>query len=212
MYRQDNLTGGHVIMLGPGNEDAAVDALAAWPGGMQIGGGITMDNAEKWLERGASHVIVTSYVFHDGLLDEKRLQLLCSLVGRDRLVLDLSCRRGEGGYYVVTDRWQKFTRLKISRSILDELADYCDEFLVHAVDVEGKCMGVDDRLIQLLSKCTAVPITYAGGVAAMEDLTLIREAGNGKLDVTVGSALNIFGGKGLLYREVIDFCRERKGL
>lgn len=212
MYRQDNLTGGHVIMLGPGNEDAAVDALAAWPGGMQIGGGITMDNAEKWLKRGASHVIVTSYVFHDGLLDEKRLQRICSLVGRDRLVLDLSCRRGEGGYYVVTDRWQKFTRLKISSLILDELADYCDEFLVHAVDVEGRCMGVDDRLIQLLSKCTAVPITYAGGVAAMDDLALIREAGNGKLDVTVGSALNIFGGKGLHYREVIDFCRERKGL
>jgi phosphoribosylformimino-5-aminoimidazole carboxamide ribotide isomerase len=207
MYRQDNLTGGHVIMLGPDNEEAAMEALAAWPGGMQVGGGIAADNAEQWLERGASHVIVTSHVFHDGLLDEKRLQRLCSLVGRDRLVLDLSCRLKDDRYHVVTDRWQKFTRLEISNRVLDELAGYCDEFLVHAVDVEGKCMGVDDRLIQLLAKSTAVPITYAGGVATMDDLALIREAGKGKLDVTVGSALDIFGGTGLRYQDVIDFCR-----
>ncbi|HHB75836.1 MAG TPA: phosphoribosylformimino-5-aminoimidazole carboxamide ribotide isomerase [Desulfobulbus sp.] len=207
MYRRDNLTGGHVIMLGPGNEDAAADALAAWPEGLQVGGGITVDNAEQWLERGASHVIVTSYVFYDGLLDEKRLQRLCSLVGRDRLVLDLSCRRKDGGYCVVTDRWQKFTRLEISSRVLDDLAGYCDEFLVHAVDVEGKCMGVDDRLIHLLAKSTAVPITYAGGVATMDDLALVRKAGKGRLDVTVGSALDIFGGTGLNYQGVIDFCR-----
>lgn len=207
MYRQDNLTGGHVIMLGPGNEEAAIDALTAWPGGLQIGGGISSGNAALWLERGASHVIVTSHVFHDGLLDEQRLQALCRKVGRRHLVLDLSCRFRDDGYYVVTDRWQKFTRLKISDRVLEELAGYCDEFLVHAVDVEGKCMGVDERLLHLLAENTPVPVTYAGGVATMADLELVRKSGRGNLDVTVGSALDIFGGTGLRYREVVELCR-----
>lgn len=193
-------------MLGPGNEQAAVDAVSAWPGGLQIGGGITAGNAELWLERGASHVIVTSYVFHDGLLDEERLQRLCHLIGREHLVLDLSCRFKDDQYYVVTDRWQNFTKLTISGQVLEELAQYCDEFLVHAVDVEGKCMGVDVDLINILSQNTPVPITYAGGVATMGDLSLIQQAGAGKLDVTVGSALDIFGGTGLRYRDVVDFC------
>ena len=206
MYRRDGLTGGHVIMLGPGNDEAAVDALAAWPGGLQVGGGITDENAVLWLERGASHVIVTSYVFHDGLLDKERLRNLCRLVGRNRLVLDLSCRLRDNDYYVVTDRWQKFTSLKITGMVLEELAGYCDEFLVHAVDVEGKCMGVDRRLIHLLAQTTPVPVTYAGGVASMADLDLIKETGKGNLDVTVGSALDIFGGTGLQYKEVVEFC------
>ncbi len=206
MYRRDDLTGGHVIMLGPGNEEAALDALAAWPGGLQIGGGISEENAVLWLERGASHVIVTSYVFHDGLLDEQRLHNLCRRVGRNRLVLDLSCRLRDNDYYVVTDRWQKFTRLKITGRILEELAGSCDEFLIHAVDVEGKCMGVDKRLITLLANNTPVPVTYAGGVASMADLELVREAGGGNLDVTVGSALDIFGGTGLRYQEVVESC------
>lgn len=207
MYRQDDLTGGHVIMLGSGNEQAAAEALAAWPGGLQVGGGITAENATHWLECGASHVIVTSYVFHDGLLDENRLQSLCRLVGRHNLVLDLSCRFRENDYYVVTDRWQKFTSLKITCRVLEELAEYCDEFLVHAVDVEGKCMGVDERLIHLLSENIPVPVTYAGGVATMADLNLVQDAGKGNLDVTVGSALDIFGGSGLRYREVVERCR-----
>ncbi len=207
MYRQDGLTGGHVIMLGPGNEEAAAEALAAWPGGLQIGGGINGDNARLWLERGASHVIVTSYVFHDGILDEQRLQDLCKHIGRRHLVLDLSCRYKGGQYFVVTDRWQKFTRLAITRQVLDELASYCDEFLVHAVDVEGKCTGVDARLIELLASSTRVPVTYAGGVASMADLELIAGAGGGKLDVTVGSALDIFGGSGLRYADVVAFCQ-----
>ena len=193
-------------MLGPGNEQAAVEALAAWPGGLQVGGGISADNAELWLERGASHVIVTSYVFHDGVLDEERLHRLCRLVGSERLVLDLSCRRKGEQYYVVTDRWQKFTRFTVDGQVLEELAGYCDEFLVHAVDVEGKCMGVDVELINLLSRNTPVPITYAGGVTSMDDLHLIQQAGSGKLDATVGSALDIFGGVGLRYRDVVDFC------
>ncbi len=211
MYRQDDLAGGHVIMLGPGNEDAAAEALAAWPGGLQIGGGITADNARLWLDRGASHVIVTSYVFHHGALDEERLRALTRLVGRSRLVLDLSCRWRDDGYYVVTDRWQKFTSLRISGPVLERLASFCDEFLVHAVDVEGQCMGVDERLIALLGKEVPVPTTYAGGIASMADLELIRQAGHGRLDATVGSALDIFGGSGLRYRDVVEFhIRESK--
>lgn len=209
-YREDNLLGGHVIMLGPGNESAALDALRAWPGGLQLGGGITFDNAAWWLEQGASHVIVTSHVFHQGMLDEERLDRLVELVGRERLVLDLSCRWREDAYYVVTDRWQKFTSLQVSEPTLARLAEFCDEFLVHAVDVEGKCMGVDDRLLRLLAEHVTIPTTYAGGVASMADLELIRDAGQGRLDATVGSALDIFGGTGLTYAEVVGF-HQRQG-
>lgn len=204
MYRQDRLRGGHIIMLGPGNEQAAAQALAAWPGGMQVGGGITLDNAGQWLDRGASHVIVTSHVFHDGALDYERLGSLCRIVGKERLVLDLSCRWREDGYYVVTDRWQKFTSLKITAAVLEKLAGYCDEFLVHAVDVEGKSMGIDARLLAILASTIPVPTTYAGGVASMDDLELIALSGKGRIDVTVGSALDIFGGSGLRYRDVVS--------
>ncbi len=208
LYQKDNLTGGHIIMLGPNNEAAAMDALSAWPGGLQLGGGITDANAEQWLERGAAHVIVTSYVFHDGQLDFSRLERLCQLIGKERLVLDLSCRWQEDGYYVVTDRWQKFTKLRVSRELLTELAASCAEFLIHAVDVEGKCMGVDERLLALLAEANApVPVTYAGGVSSMADLELIRKAGQGQIDVTVGSALDIFGGSGCTYEDVVKFCR-----
>lgn len=205
LYRKDNLPGGHIIMLGPGNGDAAVEALQAWPGGMQVGGGITADNAAWWLDQGASHVIVTSHVFHNGRLDEKRLETLVRKVGRKHLVLDLSCRWRDDAYYVVTDRWQKFTGLRVDGDTLSRLADSCDEFLVHAVDVEGKCMGVDERLIKLLAEQATIPITYAGGVSSMADLELIRKAGKGLLDATVGSALDIFGGSGITYREVVAF-------
>ncbi|MCI5119677.1 MAG: phosphoribosylformimino-5-aminoimidazole carboxamide ribotide isomerase [Candidatus Electrothrix sp. AUS4] len=209
MYREDNLPGGHVIMLGPGNEEAAAEALLAWPGGLQIGGGITAENAEIWLERGASHVIVTSHVFHDGQLDAERLEKLCQLIGKEHLVLDLSCRWKDNGYYVVTDRWQKFTDLKISSQLLEELEQSCDEFLIHAVDVEGKCMGVDERLIELLAAAEITqPITYAGGVTSLKDLELICQAGKSRLDATVGSALDIFGGTGCSYQEVVEFHRK----
>ena len=205
LYKKDNLPGGHIIMLGSGNEAAALDALKSWPGGMHVGGGITADNAAFWIEQGASHVIVTSHVFHNGILDEERLVVLRDLIGRKRLVLDLSCRWKNDGYYVVTDRWQNFTRLQVSGETLEWLAGFCDEFLVHAVDVEGKCMGVDERLIRLLAQYATIPITYAGGVSTMQDLELIQDAGQGKLDVTVGSALDIFGGTGLTYKEVVAY-------
>jgi phosphoribosylformimino-5-aminoimidazole carboxamide ribotide isomerase len=205
MYRRDNLRGGHIIMLGPDNEIAAREALSAWPEGMQVGGGITADNAVFWLDQGASHLIVTSHVFHDGRLDRERLGRLHRLVGKQRLVLDLSCRWRHDGYYVVTDRWQKFTELRISPAVLAELAAFCDEFLIHAVDVEGKCMGIDTRLLELLAVSVPVPTTYAGGVSSLDDLERIRISGGDRIDVTIGSALDIFGGSGLRYRDVVAY-------
>ncbi len=207
MYRRDRLPGGHVIMLGPGNETAAVEALRAYPGGLQIGGGIEAANADYWLEQGASAVIVTSYVFKDGQIHFDRLQELRQRVGKERLVLDLSCRKRGGSYVVVTDRWQKFTDFVLSSESLGELAAYCCEFLVHAVDVEGKCAGIDTGLAADLGAWATIPTTYAGGVRSLSDLYLAKEAGRNRLDVTIGSALDIFGGSGVSYREAVAFNR-----
>ena len=204
LYKKDDLRGGHVIMLGPGNEEAATQALAAWPGGLQIGGGITAANAKEWLERGASHVIVTSWVFREGNIDFDRLDRLVFEVGKDRLVLDLSCRKRGNDYYIVTDRWQTFTEVAIASHTLNELARYCDEFLVHAADVEGKCSGIDATLIGALADYSPIPTTYAGGVSSMADLDLIERIGRGTLDATVGSALDIFGGALIRYEEVVS--------
>jgi phosphoribosylformimino-5-aminoimidazole carboxamide ribotide isomerase len=207
MYRRDQLHGGHVIMLGPGNEEAATEALAAWPGGLQLGGGITAANAAAWLDRGAAAVIVTSFVFRDGLVLEDRLRQLVRAVGRERLVLDLSCRKRDGRYLVVTDRWQKFTSMAVDAASLDYFSRFCTEFLVHAVDVEGKCAGVAEDLLELLADHAPLPTTYAGGVASMADLYRIRELGRDRLDATVGSALDIFGGTGVKYRDAVAFNR-----
>ncbi|MFH2122959.1 MAG: phosphoribosylformimino-5-aminoimidazole carboxamide ribotide isomerase [Pseudomonadota bacterium] len=205
LYRQDNLTGGHIIKLGPGNDAAALEALEAWPGGMQIGGAITADNGKYWLDHGASHVIVTSYVFKDGMIDEDRLQRLVKAVGRERLVLDLSCRRRDDHYYIVTDRWQNFTQVVISEEVLAHFAGSCAEFLIHAADVEGQCQGVEQDLIKKLAVWSPIPATYAGGVRNIADLELIRDLGHGRLDATVGSALDIFGGTEMTYAEALRF-------
>ena len=205
LYMQDGLTGGHIIMLGPGNDDAAVEALSAWPNGMQIGGGIRADNAALWLERGASHVIVTSWVFQNGRVDEQRLRELSRQVGSVKLVLDLSCRRRGDDYYIVTDRWQNFTEEKINEATLRDLAGYCDEFLIHGADVEGKCDGVEVELVSLLGKWVTIPTTYAGGIRNISDLDLIRTTGRGKLDATIGSALDIFGGSLISYRDAVAY-------
>lgn len=212
MYRQDQLTGGHVIKLGPGCEQAALEALHSYPGGLQIGGGITAENAEFWLTQGASHVIVTSYVFQDGRLLEDRLKGLASLVRPERLVLDLSCRKKGNVYYIVTDRWQKFTELIISPETLSYFAEFCTEFLIHAVDVEGKCAGIAEDLVVDLGDWTPIPTTYAGGVKNLEDLNKVRELGQGRLDVTIGSALDIFGGSGIAYREAVRFNHRQEAL
>jgi phosphoribosylformimino-5-aminoimidazole carboxamide ribotide isomerase len=208
LYRRDGLKGGHVIQLGPGNEAAAREALAAYPGGMQVGGGIRADNAMTFLDAGASHVIVTSWVFRDGRLDEDRLSELVRVVGRERLVLDLSCRVREGEYWVVTDRWQKFTRMRIEPEALGRLSESCAEFLVHAVDVEGLCGGVDLELVRRLADGSPLPATYAGGARSVEDLKAVTEAGRGRIDLTIGSALDIFGGEGVKYDEAVAFNRE----
>lgn len=205
LYRSDNLTGGHIIKLGPGNDEAAEEALAAWPQGMQLGGGITADNSGKWLDKGASELIVTSYVFRDGNIDTNRLQKLVNAVGRKRLVLDLSCRKKGDEYFIVTDRWQNFTNVVISPEILDELSHSCCEFLIHAADVEGKCSGIEIPLVEKLGKWVPVPTTYAGGIRNVQDLQLIQDVGNGCLDATVGSALDIFGGTTMTYKEAASF-------
>jgi len=207
LYRRDGLAGGHVIMLGPGNEAAAREALAAYPGGLQVGGGINASNAREWLDIGASHVIVTSWIFRDGRLDEARLAELVRLLGKDRLVLDLSCRRRGDDYWVVTDRWQKFTELKVSAETLQTLAKSCAEFLVHAVDVEGLCRGIDSELVGNLGSWTPIPATYAGGASSLADLETVTKLGQGRVHLTIGSALDIFGGKGVQYADVVAFNR-----
>jgi phosphoribosylformimino-5-aminoimidazole carboxamide ribotide isomerase len=193
-YQADALPGGHVIALGPGNHAAALAALAAFPGGMQMGGGITPSNAEAYLHAGASHVIVTSYIFRQGLLDIERLHELRALVGRERLVLDLSCRMRAGAYWVATDRWQNLTQLQITRATLEQLAEYCAEFLVHGVDVEGRRLGIDTALVEMLGAWSPLPVTYAGGARALADLDVVRAHGAGRVDLSIGSALDLFGG------------------
>jgi phosphoribosylformimino-5-aminoimidazole carboxamide ribotide isomerase len=206
LYKQDNLTGGHVIMLGSGNDEAARDALAAWPGGLQLGGGVNAANARQWLDAGAGGVIVTSYVFNNGAVDLDRLGELVKLTGRDRLILDLSCRVRDGRYYIVTDRWQKFTAVEVNAASLKSLAAYCREFLIHAVDVEGKQAGIDTALIALMAEFSPVPAVYAGGIRSLEDIDAIRRVGQGRISFTVGSALDIFGGP-LKYEDVVRYAK-----
>ena len=207
LYRRDGLKGGHIIQLGAGNDTAARAALAAYPGGLHLGGGVNLDNAPGWLEAGASHVIVTSWVFREGRVDWDRLAQLVAAIGRSRLVLDLSCRRREDDYFVVTDRWQKFTSEKISPELLLQLAVYCDEFLIHAADVEGLCRGIDHELVARLAEWTPLPTTYAGGAKSLADLEEVTRLGRGRIDLTIGSALDIFGGTGVQYAEVVEFNR-----
>jgi len=188
----------------------AVSALQAYPGGLQIGGGITPENAADYLNAGASHVIVTSYVFRDGSLDAERLQEMLSAVGRDRLVLDLSCRRRDDDFYIVTDRWQNFTREVVNGETLDKLALSCDEFLVHGVDMEGKQAGIEADLIELLGNWSPIPVTYAGGATTLLDLDRVNELGVGRVDLTIGSALDIFGGD-VPYQDVVAWQRLHEG-
>ncbi len=216
LYKERGLTGGHVILLNPEGSDyyaatraQAFAALEAFPGGLQAGGGVRAENAAEYLDRGASHVIVTSYVFREGRISYENLEKIKKEVGRERLTLDLSCRKKDGDYYVVTDRWQKFTDTKVTLELLRELGESCGEFLVHAVDVEGKSAGIDDGLTGLLAQFTDRPVTYAGGVGGCEDLERLRRLGKGRLDVTVGSALDLFGGP-LAFARVLELCDGEK--
>ncbi|KAL1329114.1 hypothetical protein HN51_046248 [Arachis hypogaea] len=211
LYKQDGLTGGHAIMLGsdPLSKAAALEALHAYPGGLQVGGGINSDNCLSYIEEGASHVIVTSYVFKNGQMDLERLKDLVRIVGKERLVLDLSCRKKEGKYAIVTDRWQKFSDVYLDAEVMQFLANFADEFLVHGVDVEGKKLGIDEELVALLGKHSPIPVTYAGGVTEMDDLERIKRAGMERVDVTVGSALDIFGGN-MAYKDVVAWHTQQQ--
>ena len=213
LYQSYGLRGGHIILLNPESSPyyqetkrQALAALRAYPGGLQVGGGIRPENAGEFLDAGASHVIVTSYVFRDGTLSWENLENMIRAVGRERMVLDLSCRKRDGAYWIVTDRWQKFTRVEVNRRTLDRLSGCCDEFLVHAVDVEGKASGIEKELAALLAGCENIPITYAGGVGSFRDLEKLKEAGKNRLDVTVGSALDLFGGS-MSFEQILKFCK-----
>ena len=202
LYKDYNLSGGHIIILNPKNSEfynkdleQAYSALSAFEGGLQIGGGITDENAVGFLDKGASHVIVTSFVFKNGAVNFDNLNKLVKKVGKERLVLDLSCRKKNGEYYIVTDRWQKFTEIKLSFETLDKMSHYCAEFLIHAVDVEGKAKGIEEKLAAMMGNYSPVPSTYAGGISSFEDLDILKKLGKGKIDFTIGSALDIFGGK-----------------
>jgi len=211
MYKEAGIRGGHIILLNAKDSEyyeatkgQAIAALAAYPGGLQVGGGITAANAKEFVDAGASHVIVTSYVFRDGRIDYERLSELVSVVGKERLVLDLSCRKRDGEYYIVTDRWQKFTDEKVTIPLLNKLKDCCDEFLIHAVDVEGKASGIETELVQMLGKWGEIPVTYAGGVGSFADLEQLKVLGQNRVNVTIGSALDLFGGE-MEYEKVLDF-------
>ena len=206
MFAEDKLTDGHVIMLGPGNADAAREALATWPGGLQVGGGINHENAAEWIAAGASHVIVTSWLFDtNGKFLEDRAKALAEKITPERLVIDLSCRRHDGGWVVAMNRWQTLTDLAVTPETLDRLAGHCDQFLIHAADVEGKCGGIDGKLVELLGRWRGRQMTYAGGVGSMEDLELVQTMSSGHVDVTVGSALDIFGGTAIAYQDLVQW-------
>ena len=209
MYKEAGIHGGHIILLNAkdseyyeATKEQALNALAAYPGGLQIGGGITAENAKEFLAAGASHVIVTSYVFRDGHIDYERLAQLVAAVGKERLVLDLSCRKRDGEYFIVTDRWQKFTEERVTLSLLNRLKDSCDEFLIHAVDVEGKASGIETELVRMLGEWNEIPVTYAGGVGSFSDLELLKRLGQNHVNVTIGSSLDLFGGP-MKYEEVL---------
>ncbi|MBI2938823.1 MAG: phosphoribosylformimino-5-aminoimidazole carboxamide ribotide isomerase [Chloroflexi bacterium] len=206
-YRADRLAGGHVIKLGPGNDPAARAALAAWPGGLHLGGGVDLDNAATWLDAGASKVIVTSWLFVGGAFVRERLEALARCVGRDRLVVDLSCRRLGDGWFVAIHRWQTLTALAISEPTLVDLARSCGEFLVHAADVEGLCRGIDEELVAALGRWSPIPCTYAGGARDIGDLALVDRLSSGRVDLTYGSALDIFGGTLVKYRDCVAWNR-----
>jgi phosphoribosylformimino-5-aminoimidazole carboxamide ribotide isomerase len=207
-YRDDGLRGGHVIMLGPGNEAPAKEALAAFPGGLQAGGGISARNARQWLDAGASHVIVTSALFDgEGRFLEGKLRELSGMVGRERLVVDLSCRVAGEGWVVAMNRWQTLTDLKVESATLDRLSCFCAEFLIHAVDVEGLCEGIDERLVAFLGQWGGAPVTYAGGARDFGDLARVDSLSSGLVDLTIGSALDLFGGKLVKYEDCVAWNR-----
>jgi phosphoribosylformimino-5-aminoimidazole carboxamide ribotide isomerase len=209
LYRDNNLQGGHVIALGTGNEEEVLKALAAWPNGLQFGGGVNAGNAKRYLDAGASHVIVTSALFENGEFSMARLAEIKNITGRERLILDLSCRRTASGWNIATDRWQTITATQVNQATLETLAEHCAEFLIHAADVEGLQAGIDEALVKLLGQYCTIPVTYAGGARNLSDLKRVHELSNGKVDLTIGSALDIFGGSGISLQECLHWNQQQ---
>lgn len=211
LYKEHGLEGTHVIRLGEGNEAATAEALQAWPDGLMVGGGITGENALAFIQKGAQKIIITSWLFPDGRFSEERAELIANLVGRERCVFDLSCRRIEGGdeasWVIVMNRWQTRTNLMISKETLEYLSQYCCEYLIHAADVEGLCQGIDEELVQKLGEWTPIPCTYAGGAKSMQDFEVVDRLSNGKIDLTVGSSLDIFGGNLIRFADCVEWNR-----
>lgn len=211
LYKEKGIKGGHVILLNKEDSEYFEDtkkqallALSTYPGGLQIGGGVNPQNAKEYIQAGASHVVVTSYVFTDGKIQYDRLKQLVEAVGSEHLVLDLSCKKYADGYYVMTDRWQKKTQTKLTLEIMNQLSDYCDEFLIHAVDVEGKAQGIEEDLVKMLGQFETRAVTYAGGVHDFSDLCKLKKLGSGHVNVTIGSALDLFGGP-MKWEDVISY-------
>ncbi|KAK2793861.1 Histidine biosynthesis bifunctional protein hisB [Emmonsiellopsis sp. PD_5] len=205
LYREHDLRGGHVVMLGGGNDDAAKEALAAWPGGLQVAGGITDKNAKGWIERGAEKVIITSYLFPEGRFSLDRLNAVLAALDNDKskLVLDLSCRKRGETWFVAMNRWQTITEMEITQETITMLEPYCSEFLIHAADVEGLQQGIDEALVSKLAQWCTIPVTYAGGGRNLGDLDRVKDSSGGKVDLTIGSALDIFGGSGVTFDECV---------
>ena len=97
--------------------------------------------------------------------------------------------------------------MKINKETLESLSCYCDEFLVHGVENEGKKCGILQDLVALLGEYSPIPVTYAGGVKDLSDLDRVKDLGKGKVDLTIGSALDCFGGT-ISYDEVVAWHRK----
>ncbi|KAK6902785.1 phosphoribosylformimino-5-aminoimidazole carboxamide ribotide isomerase [Kwoniella mangroviensis CBS 8886] len=212
LYKSHNLTGGHIIKLGPDNDQAAKEALSTWSKGMQVGGGINEDNAQEWLDLGADKIIVTSYLFPGGKFDESRLKRLSDNVGKDNLVVDISCRKKENGWIVAMNGWKTLTDMYVTQESIQLIEQYCSELLIHAADVEGLCQGIDEELVIKLGEWVNIPTTYAGGAKDISDLKSVDTLSKGKVDLTFGSSLDIFGGKGVKFDELVEVDRLTKEL
>ncbi|KAI0023228.1 Phosphoribosylformimino-5-aminoimidazole carboxamide ribotide isomerase [Xylariomycetidae sp. FL0641] len=212
LYRDNELEGAHVIMLGPGNDEAASEALGAWPGHLQVGGGINDKNAAMWMERGASKVIITSFLFPEGKFSQERLDAVLSALGdqKEKLVIDLSCRRrGDDKWFVAMNKWQTITDMEVNQDTIKSLEPFCSEFLIHAADNEGLQKGIDEKLVERLAEWSSIPVTYAGGGRNLEDLELVKKLSGGRIDLTIGSALDCFGGTGVKFEDCVEWNRKQ---
>lgn len=219
LYRKNGVLGTHVIKLGSTetNDRAAEEALAAWPGKLQVGGGVNLGNCKEWIEKGADKVIVTSWLFPEGQLSWDRLKQISDMVGKERLVVDVSCKRvideneGRVEWVVAMNKWQTLTTTVLSQQLFTELREYCTEFLVHAADVEGLCQGIDEELVAQLGEwCRGwddISVVYAGGARSFQDLELVEKLSHGKVDLTYGSSLDIFGGS-VKFQDLVEWNKK----